>query len=155
MHCSTARIEPEISVNGIEFDPGSVYDRLCKLTDLRGAHGKRYRLEIVLMIVMMAKLCGEDRPFAIAEWAKNRQAELVKLLCLSRPSMPSHHTYRRILACKVYAEEVERLVGEYNQQGEHGKVYALDGKAVRGMRKKEEEGNEYLLSVYDVEQAKV
>jgi len=155
MDCSTARIEREISANGIEFDQGSVYDHLGKLTDLRSANGKRYRLETVLMIVIMAKLCGEDRPFGIAEWAKHRQEELVKLLCLSRPSMPSHHTYRRILAYKVYAEEVERLVGEYNQQGEHGKVYALDGKAVRGMRKKDEEGNEYLLSVYDVEQAKV
>ncbi|MDQ3005690.1 MAG: ISAs1 family transposase [Chloroflexota bacterium] len=155
MHCSTARIEREISAEGIEFDAGSVYDRLCKLTDLRGANGKRYRLESVLMIVVMSKLCGEDTPFGIAEWAQHRQEELVKLLCLSRPSLPSHHTYRRILAHKVYAEEVERLVGEYNQQGEHGEVYALDGKAVRGMRKKDEEGNEYLLSVYDVEQAKV
>ena len=155
MYCSTARIEREISAEGIEFDQGSVYDRLCKLTDLRGANGKRYRLETVLMMVVMAKLCGEDTPFGIAEWAQHRQEELVKLLCLSRPSLPSHHTYRRILAHKVYAEEVERLVGDYNQQGEHGEVYALDGKAVRGMRKKDEEGNEYLLSVYDDEQAKV
>src|SRR5215211_5047721 len=122
MHCSIARIEREISATGIEFDQGSVYDRLCKLTDLRRANGKRYRLETVLMIVVMAKLCGEDTPFGIAEWAQHRQEELVKLLRLSRPSMPSHHTYRRILAYKVYAEEVERLVGEYNQQGEHGKV---------------------------------
>ncbi len=30
-----------------------------------------------------------------------------------------------------------------------------DGKAVRGMRKKEKEGSEYLLSVYDVKQGKV
>ena len=155
MQYSTARIEREISATGIEFDQGSVYDRLCKLTDLRGINGKRYRLETVLMIVIMAKLCGEDTPLGIAEWAKHRQAELVKLLCLSRPRMPSHHTVRRILAYKVYMEEVERLVGEYNQQGKHGNVYAMDGKAVRGMRKKDEEGNEYLLSVYDVEQAKV
>jgi predicted transposase YbfD/YdcC len=155
MHFSTARIEREISANGIEFDRGSVYDRLCKLSDLRGVNGKRYRLETVLMIVIMAKLCGEDTPMGIAEWAKNRQEELVKLLCLSRASMPSHHTYRRILAYKVYAEEVERLVGAYNQPGAHGEVYAVDGKAVRGRRKKDEDGNEYLLSVYDVEQAKV
>lgn len=155
MQYSTARIEREISASGIEFDRGSVYDRLCKLTDLRGVNGKRYRLETVLMIVIMAKLCGEDTPFGIAEWAKHRQEELVKLLGLSRPSLPSHHTYRRILAYKVYAEEVEQLVGEYNQQGKHGDVYAMDGKAVRGMRKKDEEGNEYLLSIYDVEQAKV
>jgi predicted transposase YbfD/YdcC len=155
MQYSTARIEREISADGIEFDKGSVYDRLCKLTDLRGANGKRYRLETVLMIVIMAKLCGEDTPMAIAEWAKNRPEELVKLLCLNRSSMPSHHTYRRILAHKVYVQEVERLVGEYNQPGKHGDVYAIDGKAVRGMRKKDEEANEYLLSVYDVEQAKV
>lgn len=155
MDCSTAKLEREISANGIEFDRGSVYDRLCQLTDLRGANGKRYHLETVLMIVVMAKLCGEDTPFGIAEWAQHRQEVIVKLLCLSRTSMPSHHTYRRILAWKVYAEEVERLVGEYNQQGAHGEVYALDGKAVRGMRQKDEEGNEYLLSVYDVEQAKV
>lgn len=73
MQYSTARIEREISANGIEFDKGSVYARLCKLTDLRGVNGKRYRLETVLLIVIMAKLCGEDRPMAIAEWAKNRQ----------------------------------------------------------------------------------
>jgi predicted transposase YbfD/YdcC len=155
MQYSIARIEREISVEGIEFDRGSVYDRLCKLTDLRGVNGRRYRLETVLMIVIMAKLCGEDTPLAIAEWAKHRQEELVKLLGLSRPSLPSHHTYRRILAHKVYAEEVERMVGEYNQQGKHGDVYAMDGKAVRGMRKKDEEGHEYLLSIYDVAQAKV
>src|SRR5512147_483312 len=155
MQYSTAKNECEINANGLEFERGSVYDRLGRLTDLRGMNGKRYELPAVLMIVVMAKLCGEDKPLGIAEWAKHRQEELVKLLCLSWPRMPSHHTYRRILAYKVYAEEVERLVGEHNQQGEHGDVYAMDGKAVRGMRQKDEEGNEYLLSVYDVEQAKV
>jgi predicted transposase YbfD/YdcC len=155
MQYSTARLEREISANGIEFDQGSVYDRLCKLTDLRGINGKRYRLETVLMIVILAKLCGEDKPFGIAEWARHRQGELVKLLGLKRACLPSHHTYRRILAYKVYAEEVARLVGEYNQPGEHGEVYALDGKALRGMRQKDDEGSEYVLSVYDVEQVKV
>ena len=155
MQYSTARNGQEISADGIKYIRGSVYERLYKLTDLRGANGKRYRLETVLLIVVLAKLCGEDTPYGIAEWAKNRQEELVKLLCLKRPSMPNHNTYRRILAYKVYAEEMDRLVGEYNQPGEHGKVYALDGKAIRGMRKKEESGNEYLLSVYDVQKAKV
>jgi hypothetical protein len=47
--------------------------------------------------------------------------------------------------------------GKYNQPGaHHGEVYGLDGEAVRGMRKKDdEEWREYLLSVYDVEQRKV
>src|SRR6185503_17420276 len=155
MHFSIEGVRQDYGATGILYDGGSVYEGLSKLTDIRKPQGKLYRLETVLMIVVLAKLCGEDKPLGIAGWAKHRQAELVQLLCLSRARMPSHHTYRRILAYTVYAEEVERLVGEYNQQGEHGQIYAMDGKAVRGMRKKDEEGHEYLLSIYDVEQAKV
>lgn len=155
MDCSTKGVEQNYGATGVLYDVGSVYEGLSELTDIRKAKGKLYRLETVLMIVILAKLCGEDTPLGIAEWAKHRQEDLVKLLCLNRARMPSHHTIRRILAHIVYQEEIERVVGEYNQQGEHGEVYALDGKAPRGMRKKDEEGSEYLLSVYDVEQAKV
>jgi predicted transposase YbfD/YdcC len=147
--------EREISENGIEFDLGSVYARLSKLTDKRKAKGKRYRLTTILMIILIAKLSGENKPMEIAEWAKNRKEELVKVLCLERQTMPNHNTYRRILAYVIYEEEIERLVGEYNQQGEHGEVYALDGKAIRGMRKKDEPIPEYALSVCDVKQGKV
>jgi len=149
------KIEREISENGIEFDLGSVYARLGKLMDIRKAKGKRYSLITILMIILMAKLCGEDKPMGIADWAKNRQAELIKLLGLERQSLPNHNTYRRILAYAMYEDEIERLVGEYNQEGDHGDVYAMDGKAIRGMRKKDETLSEYALSVCDVKQGKV
>jgi len=149
------KIEREISENGIEFDLGSVYARLSKLTDVRKAKGKRYSLTTILMIMLMAKLCGENTPIEIADWAKNRQAELVTILCLNRSTMPNHNTYRRILAYVVYQEEIERVVGEYNQQGDHGEIYAIDGKAIRGMRKKDDPISEYVLSIYDVKQGKV
>jgi len=155
MEYSTGKIERELNALGMEYAKGSVYDRFCQLTDLRSVHGKRYELEGVLTIIVFAKLCGEDRPMGIAEWAKYRQEELVKMLGLRWTSMPHHNTYRRILAYHVYEQEVARLVGEYNQCGEQGEVYALDGKARRGMRKKDEEGLEYGLSVYDVQQGKV
>jgi len=155
MQYGTVKLERELNAGGMEYDQGSLYDRFCKLSDLRGVHGKRYELEGVLTIVVLAKLCGEDKPMGIAEWAKHRKEELVKLLCLNWSRMPHHNTYRRILAHKVYVEEVERLVGEYNQRGAHGQVYALDGKARRGMRKKDEDGQAYGLSIYDVQEAKV
>lgn len=155
MQYSIRKIEREISENGIEFDLGSVYARLGKLTDIRKAKGKRYKLITILMIILMAKLCGENTAMEIADWAKNRLEELVKLLCLERRAMPNHNTYRRILAYVIYQEEMERLVGEHNQQGEHGEIYALDGKAIRGMRKKDDPVPEYVLSVYDVKQGKV
>jgi len=146
--------DQDLSADGVIFDRGSVYDRLHKITDLRKAKGKRYSLVTVLMITLLAKLCGANTPTEIADWGENHKEEIVQLLKLKRSSMPEQSTYRRIMAHKVYLEEVERLVGEYNQQGAHGKIYAMDGKALRGMRKKDETGLEYLLSVYDVEQGK-
>lgn len=155
MDFSTGRIKQDYGATGVLYEAGSVYEGLSKLTDIRKARGKLYRLETVLMIILLAKLCGQDSPSAIADWAKNHGEQLVKLLQLPRASMPSHSTYRRIMAYVVYQEEIERLVGEYNQGGKHGEVYALDGKALRGVRRKDEDGNEYLLSVYDVMQGKV
>lgn len=155
MEYSTGEIERKLNAQGMEYVKGSVYDRFCQLTDLRSVHGKRYELEGVLTIIVLAKLCGEDKPMGIAEWAKYRTEELVKRLGLNWSKMPHHNTYRRIMVHKVYEQEVERLVGEYNQEGQHGEVYALDGKARRGMRKKDEEGQEYCLSIYDVQQGKV
>jgi len=155
MHCSTGGVKQDYGATGVLYDVGSVYERLSKLTDVRKARGKLYSLETVLMLIVMAKLCGEDTPSGIADWAKNHREQMAELLQLKRSNMPSHSTYRRIMAYGVYQEEIERLVGEYNQGGEHGDVYALDGKALCGVRKKDEEGSEYLLSVYDVKQVKV
>jgi predicted transposase YbfD/YdcC len=150
------RIEREINAEGVEYERGSVYDRLGQLTDVRKARGKRYSLPTVLSMTMLAKLCGCNRPLEIADWAKNHEEQLVKWLHLERTKTPHYNTFRRILAHVVYQEEIERLVGEYNQGGEHGEVYAMDGKATRGSRPKDaEDGPEYLLSVYDVGQGKV
>jgi predicted transposase YbfD/YdcC len=155
MHYSASRVKQDYGATGILYDLGSVYEGLSKITDKRKARGKIYRLETVLMIIVLAKLSGEDQPTGIAEWGKHHGGEIVELMQLKKTQMPSVNTYRRILAEVACQEEVERMVGKYNQQGAHGEVYGLDGKAVCGMRKKDEEGNEYLLSVYDVKYWKV
>ena len=155
MDCSTRKIAQNHGVTGVLYDVGSVYEGLSKLTDERKAQGKLYRLETVLMIIVMAKLCGADTPAAITDWGKNHAAQIVEWLHLERATMPSYSTYWRIMAHQVYHDEIERLVATYNQRGMHGIVYALDGKALRGVRKKDEEGAPYLLSICDVEQVKV
>lgn len=118
MHFSIGRIQQDYGVTGVLYDVGSGYEGLCKLTDVRKARGKLYRLESVLMIIVMAKLCGTDRPVEIADWGKHHREELVKLLQLKRSNLAYHNTYRRIMAYTVYEAEIERLVGEYNQGGE-------------------------------------
>lgn len=156
MHYSASRVKQDYGATGVLYDLGSVYEGLSKITDKRKARGKLYRIETIMMIIVLAKLSGEDKPSGIAEWGKHHGEELVKLMQLKKSQMPSLNTYRRMLADGACQEEVERMVGKYNQQGAHGEVYGLDGKAVRGMRKKgDEDWREYMLSVYDVEQRKV
>lgn len=150
MEYSTVGKGQEISAEGVVYDKGSVYGRLQSLTDLRKARGKRYSLTTVLMVVLLAKLSGANSPTEIAEWGVYHQSEVEVLLQIKLKRMPERSTYRRILAYKVYETEVERLVGEYNQDGERGTVCALDGKALLGMSKREDGTPEYALSVYDV-----
>jgi predicted transposase YbfD/YdcC len=155
MKYSTDENKVGVSENGVEYELGSVYERLWGLSDVRKSQGKRYSLVTILMLIMLAKLSGQDKPGEIADWAKNNQAKLVELLKLEKDKMPHHNTYRRILAYSLYVNEIERMVSEYNQTGKHGQVYAMDGKAMRGKQNGEETGTEYLLSVYDVEESKV
>ena len=63
----------DICINGVIFDKSSIYDRLHKLSDLRKARGKRYSLVTLLMIILMAKLCGANTPTDIAEWGENHK----------------------------------------------------------------------------------
>ena len=101
MNCSIGNIKREINANGVEYDGGSVFERFGQLTDIRKARGKRYSLETMLTIVVTAKLCGCDRPMEIAEWARNHQEQIIKLLPLKRPKLPHYNTYRRIPAYVV------------------------------------------------------
>ena len=154
MEYSIVKRGQEISAEGVVYDKGSVYERIQGLQDLRKARGKRYSLTTVLMVILLAKLSGADTPTAIAEWGVHHQSEIEELLQIQLNRMPERSTYRRILAYQVYEEEIERLVGVYNQTGERGDICALDGKALLGMAKREDGTSEYALSVYDVKAGK-
>lgn len=155
MDFSTQQPWQEMDEAGVIYETESVYARLLKLTDLRKARGKQYSLVTMLMIILLAKLSGQDKPVEIADWAKNNQGRLVELLKLKRNKMPNHNTYRRVLAYKVYREEIEQLVREHHARGEQGNHYGVDGKTVRGTRQAGELRGEHLLSVYDIQEGKV
>ena len=132
------------------FDVGSLYERFENLSDSRDARGKRYRLATILVLMVLAKLCGEDKPSGIAEWAQLRAEELGELLQLVRQTMPHHSTYRRILKKVLAAEELDQLVSSYLTDRQYfGKqvLVAIDGKTLRGSLNDEQEGT-YLLAAY-------
>ena len=89
------------SARPVVFDLRSLWRRLEALGDRRHEGGKRYALPLVLLLVVLAKLSGEDRPSGIADWVKHRQHQLARALGLDWVRAPHHSTYRRILACAL------------------------------------------------------
>lgn len=123
------------SNTGKIINVSSLYRRFQELTDRRKARGKRYALATILLGMFLAKLCGEDKPSGIAEWVALRGNWIAGMLGLKRKSMPSHHTYRRMLADGINEAEFEELTRKHFQhRGEAGYqvVVSMDGKVVRG-----------------------
>ena len=132
------------------YDVGSLYAHFQSLSDTRKRRGVRYSLALILLLILMAKLCGENHPSGIAEWAAHRMEMLVDLLKLKRKRMPHHSTYRRILAEVVKVEELERMSSEFLSGKKYfGKqvLVAIDGKVLRGTLDDQQKGT-YLLAAY-------
>jgi len=139
------------SNTGKVINLSSLFARFQELEDQRKAKGKRYALATILLGLVLAKLCGEDKPSGIAEWVRHREKWITKLLGLKRERMPHHNTYRRILAQGIKEDELERMVRErYRRHGQIGYqvVVALDGKIVRGTIDTPTENGLYLLAVF-------
>jgi len=144
----------EISTEGIKIEPGSLYEKFSHLSDPRMPRGKRYSLGLIFTLIISAKLCGEDTPVAIADWAKNRATEIIQALNLTYAHMPHHSTYRRILEIvdDVELEEKGREFLKGLKKEKPGEVITLDGKAIRGTRARHEERGEHMLAAYLPEQ---
>jgi len=101
------------SVTQTEFviDIGSLYDSFSSIQDARKRRGIRYSLPTLLLLVVLAKLCGQDKPYGIADWVKQRQEMLVEVLQLGYARMPHHNTYERIL--ELCESEINRSVSEF------------------------------------------
>ena len=150
MECSTK----ETQVNEAEgkiINLRHLLSYLRQVKDGRKRRGMRYRLEIILVIFILAKLCGQNKIYGIADWAQQQSEYLIGALGLKYKRLPHHSTYRRVLADEVEGEELERILGEYlSQLPRHGQdtVIAIDGKTVRGTITAEDPFGLHLLAAY-------
>jgi predicted transposase YbfD/YdcC len=135
---------------GIVFEIGSLYAHFQTLRDSRNPKGLRYQLVTILVMVTMAKLCGQDTPSGIADWVKHRAEQFIEVLGLKHKAMPHHSTYRRILGEVISVDELEQVVSTYlTGKKFFGKqvVLSIDGKVLRGTLDERQEGT-YLLAAY-------
>jgi len=148
----------DIDENGLIYDINSLYAYFQRVSDTRKAKGKRYGLVRLLLLMMLAKLGGEDKPSGIADWVTNRIEQLCEMRVLPKAEAPSHMTYRRVLQDTIQPEEFERLISEYQQkrlEKSEGIVFSLDGKSLRGTIPRGEVRGTHLLSIYVPDQGLV
>jgi predicted transposase YbfD/YdcC len=143
--------QQEVHRTGIIYDLKSLFAYLLRVTDPRHARGKQYPLELLLVLILLAKLCGENTPTGIADWVTYRIDALVAMKLLPKHQAPCHMTYRRVLQLIVSPDELERLMSEYHQsclKTSTELVFSLDGKTVKGTIPGGETRGIHLLSLY-------
>lgn len=148
----TLELEGEQSVGKIIHVP-HLLSSLKRVQDRRKRRGVRYPLEVILVLFILAKLCGENKVSGIADWAQQRSEYLIETLGLklARKRLPHHSSYRRILTSGISADELEAILGEYlGQLPENGQevVIVIDGKTVRGTITAEDPFGLHLLAAY-------
>jgi len=136
---------------GLVFDIGSLYAYLEKIEDRRKAKGKRYKLMELLVLMLLAKLGGEDTPSGMAEWIAHRKEIWVGCQLIKKLQTASHMTYRRILQETISAEDFEKILQQYHRQRlemEGEMIITIDGKTVRGTIPYGAYRGTHLLAVY-------
>jgi predicted transposase YbfD/YdcC len=150
MDSITIQAHEDCTNEGLVFDVDSLYAHLERVVDPRKPKGIRYRLATLLVLLLLAKLGGQDRPTGMAEWLRHREAGLVALLKMPRSRVPHLCTYRRVLQ-DMEPEWFEQVVGQYQrsrQPGEGELVLSIDGKTLRGTLVKREGRAVHLLAAY-------
>lgn len=155
---STPKLEALAPCDGYVFEVDSVLEMLMELADSRKARGKVYALSTVLLMMLLAKLSGEDSLRGMAQWLDERKSELAELLALKKARTPCRTTLRRIVTWVVSVEQLEKRFGEFIQQlATNGTnvILSLDGKTLRGSVDLARPRGMHLLAAYLPEQGLV
>jgi len=109
-----------------------------ELPDPRSEINRWHLLGDVIVIAICAVLAGCDGPTGIAKWAKLKEKWLLEHLALPH-GIPAKDTYRRVLSLlpprafqQCFSQWIDSLSFLTDEQkGEHKKLIAIDGKALR------------------------
>lgn len=123
----------------------------AEMTDQRKPKGLRYPFQPLLILLSLAKLCGQDTPSEIFDWVENRSSLLKQKLGLDWKRMPSQTTWQRLVGANIDATEFDRKVGKYFQAMslDERELFNLDGKVLCGTRDKQTDRQLYLLALQE------
>lgn len=136
---------------GVIFEVRALVEHLEQVPDERMARGKRYRLSLLLALIVLAKLAGEHKPTGIAQWLQLRRRQLVRAFRCRHPQMPSLNTIRRTLRQEQVSEALQPILRRFLHQcygGQQSVLVAIDGKTLRGTIPKGKTEGVHLLAAY-------
>ncbi|HBY94682.1 MAG TPA: hypothetical protein DEP84_12100, partial [Chloroflexi bacterium] len=87
MESSTFLSGTTVPAGAVEVEPTSLGAALEGVRDRRQRRGVRYQVAVVVTVMILAKLAGEQTMSGIAQWARWREW-LGEGLKLSRPTLP-------------------------------------------------------------------
>ena len=160
-----------LSQEAIAIDAASLYRAFEQVKDGRGAKGKRYPQALLLTLLMLGKLAGEQTIQGVVEWVEERQGWLKAQLDWPK-RFPVHSTYREALA-RCDAQQLVQAIAQVlvkaratpaehaeaspapaqPGEGDHLLHTAMDGKTLRGTlgHESEQQLSVHLLSLYECE----
>ena len=135
----------------IAFNLADLAARLNHLTDTRARRGRIYPLGMLLTMIILAKLAGEDKPSGIVEWIRLRGNAFVAIFNCKHQRMPCLNIVRWVLQEVISIEELEKILGEYLYEtygGQHSHLLTVDGKTMRGTIPKGYTQGVHLMAAY-------
>jgi predicted transposase YbfD/YdcC len=133
------------------FNIGELHNVLEQVPDNRDEKGMRYTIGILLIVYILAKLCGENTPYGMAEWAKMRATELQNLFGYHRLVQPSNKTLQRLTDTTLEDKALQKTLRHYLHQkygGQQSVLVTIDGKTLRGTIPKGKTRGVHLLAAY-------
>lgn len=113
-----------------------MYETFCKLNDPRVVGRSSHKLTDILILSVLAVICGADTYDAIELFGRAHEEELKKILDLPN-GIPSHDTINRVFQ-SISTRHFEQLFSEWAsglcQNGKAGTVVSIDGKTMRGSK---------------------
>ena len=156
MHPITFTVQPAGQSHALTVNVTDLLSHVSTVPDQRHRRGVRYPLPVLLTIAVLAKLCGQSRVHAVADWARARAPELAAAFGLARTQMPHPTTWSRVLGVGVAAAAIEAALQPLLappkpvvplRASQH---LALDGKTLRGTIPAGTSSGVHLLALYDV-----
>ena len=114
---------------------------LATLKDKRRGQAQQHKIDVVLMITIMATMSGYQGYRAIGDFAQRYKKQIVKYLELEKDRVPAYATVRRVVQeidHKKFGDIFTKWMKHYMRKS-NSQWIAVDGKAIKGTKQKEED----------------